>query len=553
VSLLLLFSGDTTLPDNPIVTVWDAFQDDAFEETAQMGGTFQDDGYQRDTFYPRGQMFAFQPERGSPAFENKAFQLDAFVGMGVVFGAGSISTGEGFGSPAIKAGPHGAVGITTGEQFGSTKVRFRIAPRGITEPSDALRLRSLTGAPNKLRASTGAYLRGLAAVSGAAQVKKRLGSTGIASGEAFGNADRVNLRIGETGIVSAEAFGQTTVRKRVGSVGVSTGEAFGNARVGWRIGPAGIGSAEASGQSTIRKRGGSTGIQTGEAFGTATVRLIVSTTGVSSAEAFGQDAVRKRIGTAGISTAEAFGSAVRVQLRVGEAGVPSAEAFGQTNVLKLIGAAGISTGEAFGQPAVSAVAGNAVGAAGGIATGEQSGQQTVVKFIGAAGIASEEAFGAIGPPVVSTAGGVVPVFDLPKRTPLPSVTWGVGGIRSEEAFGTPTLVHEPEAKPFSPLVPAPAYTVRTRPRPASPVAVESVLVPFTIPVPDRAERQAVESTLVPFTAAPVESRIATFHPTLEPAGITSTESVGAPTLAQTDPPHDDEAELELLAMVALAV
>jgi hypothetical protein len=193
------------------------------------------------------------------------------------------------------------------------------------------------------------------------------GSTGIASGEAFGSGGTVAFQyiIGVTGIASGEAFGSggATGLNIAGVSGIASGEAFGSGGVvaGPLVGVSGIASGEAFGSG-----------------GTISSNTVTGTAGIPSAEAFGADGAVGSVGgpivgVTGIASAEAFGSGGIVAGPIyGDTGIPSAEAFGSGgNVYTLIsGTAGIPSGEAFG-----------------------SGGSIYWGLWGAVGIESEEAFG----------------------------------------------------------------------------------------------------------------------------------------------------------------
>lgn len=180
------------------------------------------------------------------------------------------------------------------------------------------------------------------------------GAAGIVSGQAFGSGGEVRLVLqiltGTAGMASDSALGSgaSVTGPLIGTTGIASAEAFGDT---------GSGGAWIS-TATIT---GDAGISSGETFGLGTIGSIsgplVGNTGIASREAFGvPSGARGTVagpitGTAGIASAEALGSNGNVgQLLRGSTGIPTAFQFGTPGKLLkgLSGLLGIASTEAFG-------------------------------------------------------------------------------------------------------------------------------------------------------------------------------------------------------------
>lgn len=246
----------------------------------------------------------------------------------------------------------------------------------------------------------------------------------IGSAEAFGSA-LASVDVASSGISSGEVFGNPTLSVDLVGVGsIASGEAFGTLSAEAQIsGISGIASAEAFGTPTISLAVLAASVESGEAFGSPSLSVDIASAGnIASGEAIGEPIVSVgspvNVSDAGdIASAEAFGTPV-ISATVAPAGIVSSEAFGSLSLSVDIASAGnIASLEVFGTPNVSTEAPVNLTDVGGIASAEAFGTPAFEARLEPAGIASSELFGA--PTFVAV---IAPV-----------------GIASVEVFGTPLV------------------------------------------------------------------------------------------------------------------
>jgi hypothetical protein len=325
---------------------------------------------------------------------------------------GDIRTREAFGTPSVlPVSPTDILGvgnISTAESFGSSKVVCILLPSGLASAE----------AFGFLQMKTGKDLCGA-----------------IPSAEAFGEPEIVALlatKIYPPGIVSGQAFGTASVLA-VGSnlypTGIPTAEAIGSPKVGLPRKLCGaIGSLEAVGIPEV----------------SVSAPGIHDAGGIASAEAVGAPAISGPIIPTGIASSEAFGYTWVYEVNYC-GNIESAEAFGSVSVVSKSSSAihsitGISSSEGIGTPRIGGTIRTAV-----IATGYLSGVTNIVGTILSAGqIANPSAYGfakisgTINPSGIPSGEGFE---EFNKLNPvIAGAITGAGGIKSEQVFGTPSLL-----------------------------------------------------------------------------------------------------------------